>query len=267
MIGILDLDLVGRTVAEAFDAVGIPTIGYDRDQGIGSPEEFSLCSVVFVCVPTPSGPDGELDLGGVDAAIREVEPYLGPGTIVAIASTVPPGTCDRLAAAYPRIELASVPEFVVTSHPQDSYARPDRIVIGARSQAAAAAIAELMSRIAPEAPAVFVDPIEAELVKLCSNALLAAKVSMANELAEICARFGVRWSGVQAVVGLDRRIGPDHLTVTGERGFGGDRLPTDLDGLIAASRAEGYEPELLEEIAGFNRRVREHVRSRERIGA
>ena len=79
-------------------------------------------------------------------------------------------------------------------------------------------------------------PTEAELAKLAANAMLAAKVSMANELALVCERFGVEWSNIQSAVGLDRRVGLDHLTVTTDRGFGGGCLPKDLDGLIAASR-------------------------------
>ena len=60
-------------------------------------------------------------------------------------------------------------------------------------------------------------------------------------------------------MGLDRRIGPDHLTVTPERGFGGSCLPKDLDGLIQAARASGYAPTILERIAEFNRWIREQT--------
>jgi UDPglucose 6-dehydrogenase len=98
--------------------------------------------------------------------------------------------------------------------------------------------------------------MEAELAKLCSNVMLASKVALANELALICERFEVAWPVVQAAVGLDRRIGPDHLTVTPERGFGGGCFPKDLDGLIAAAREAGYAPTLLKEVAAFNRRIR-----------
>lgn len=111
-----------------------------------------------------------------------------------------------------------------------------------------------------------VRPIEAELIKLCSNAMLAAKVSLANELAEICGRFGVAWPRVQAGVGMDRRIGPDHLAVSQERGFGGSCLPKDLDGLIAEAAGAGAEPELLRAIAGFNVRIRRQARAEDNGG-
>ncbi len=144
----------------------------------------------------------------------------------------------------------------MAARPLETFTRPDRIIIGAASDAAGSTLQELLQRVAPSAPVLRVRPIEAELIKLCSNAMLAVKVSFANELAEICERFGVAWSRVQPGVGLDRRIGPDHLLVSPERGFGGACLPKDLDGLIAASRAAGYEPSLLAEMAEFNVRIR-----------
>lgn len=255
-VGVVGLGVVGGTIAEACGAAGVAARGYDPYRGLGSPADLTGCTVVFLCVPTPRGEDGSHDLTEVWAALEDVEPSLSEGTVIAIKSTVPPGTCDALAAAFPRIGFASVPEFLVATRPMETLTRPDRVVIGTRSPQTGALIARLMARIAPAAPAVVLLPPEAELVKLCANALLAAKVTMANELAEVCARFGVAWPRVQSVVGLDRRIGPEHLGVTAERGFGGECLPKDLDGLIAASRQAGYAPPVLEEIAGFNRRIR-----------
>jgi UDPglucose 6-dehydrogenase len=211
---------------------------------------------VFLCVPTPSANTGELDTSAVWKAVRDVEADLPDGTIVGVRSTVPPGTSDALALDFPRFEFASVPEFLVATRPLESLTKPDRILIGAHSAAAADTIAEAMRRIAPGAPVLILSPIEAELAKLFANAMLAAKVSMANELALICDRYAVAWSNVQAAVGLDRRIGPDHLTVTPERGFGGGCLPKDLDGLIAAAQQVGYEASLLSTLSESNREIR-----------
>jgi UDPglucose 6-dehydrogenase len=258
-VGVVGLGIVGGTVEAAFRAAGVPTRGYDRYRGIGAAGDLDACSVVFLCVPTPSTADGGHDLTEIEYAVDEIEAHVEPGTVIAIKSTIPPGTCDELAIRYPRVEFASVPEFLVASRAVESFVRPDRIVIGARSPQAARTITGLMKMIAPEAPVVVLEPKEAELVKLCSNAMLAAKVAMANELSDVCAGVGVEWSNVQAVVGLDRRIGPEHLTVTAERGFGGECLPKDLDGLIAASRGGGHEPTLLSEIGVFNDRIRREV--------
>lgn len=259
VIGVVGLGVVGKTVATAFSDAGVQVQSYDRYLGIGSPGELADCAIVFVCVPTPGADDGNHDMTEVWSAIAEAAVHVNPGTLIAIKSTVPPGTCDRLTADFPLLEFVIVPEFLVATRRTETFTRPDRIVIGARSVDAATTIADQMSRVASGAPVLVVRPIEAELIKLCSNAMLAAKVTMANEFANICEILGVAWPRVQAGIGLDRRIGPDHLTVTAERGFGGGCLPKDLDGLIAASRTAGYIPLVLEQIAEFNRQIRRQV--------
>ncbi len=255
-VGVVGLGVVGGALKEALEAKGICVAGYDQYLGVGAPERLSGCSIVFLCVPTPSAPGGEFDAAAVWKAVRDIEADLADGTIVAVKSTVPPGTSDTLALDFPRFEFASVPEFLVSTRPLESLTKPDRILIGALTARAAEAVAETMRVIAPGAPILMISPIEAELAKLFANAMLAAKVSMANELALICDRYGVAWANVQPAVGLDRRIGPDHLTVTPERGFGGGCFPKDLNGLIAAAAEAGYEASLLREVSEFNRRIR-----------
>jgi UDPglucose 6-dehydrogenase len=256
IVGVVGMGIVGGTIASRFEHAGFSVQGYDPYLEIGAPELLGKCSIVFLCVPTPSAGDGNHDVAAVWAAMHAIEPHLRAGTIVAMKSTVPPGTCTTLKAAFPRLNMASVPEFLVANDPISSFTQADRIVIGASSPEVAADISGYFAVVAPGVPTCFVAPGEAELIKLCSNALLAAKVSLANELSDICDRFGVAWPRVQAIVGLDRRIGRDHLTVTPERGFGGQCLPKDLDGLIAAARDAGYMPQLLERIADFNRSIR-----------
>ena len=256
-VGVVGLGTVGGTLFEALENVGILARAYDPYLEVGAPEALSECAVVFVCVPTPGGQDGELDTSAVWKAVRDVEACLEDGTVIAVKSTVPPGTSDALSVDFPRFGFASVPEFLVAARPMETLTRPDRVVVGARTSEAADAIVDVMRRVAPGAPILVLSPTEAELAKLSANAMLAAKVSMANELALVCACFGVEWSSIQPAVGLDRRIGLDHLTVSPERGFSGGCLPKDLDGLIAAARSRGdRHAVLLEAIASFNHRVR-----------
>jgi UDPglucose 6-dehydrogenase len=254
-VGIVGLGQVGSTVAVAFADAGIEVCCYDRHVPSRPAWELAGCSVVFVCVPTPASEEG-FDVSEVWSAVSEIGPHLVAGATVAIKSTVPPGTCDFVAARWPQLRFASLPEFLVAARALETFVVPDRIVIGARDKDVAETLSGLMHKVAPAAPVVVLEPPEAELVKLSSNAMLAAKVAMANELAEICARYDLSWSRVQAAVGLDRRIGPDHMTVTPERGFGGPCLPKDLDGLIESSRAGGHEPALLQAVTDFNRRIR-----------
>ena len=243
-VGIVGLGMVGGTTSRVLRDAGVPVHDYDRYLDIGRPEDLRACGVVFLCVPTPSLLDHGYDLTEVRTAASDIEDVLEPGSIVAIKSTVPPGTNDRLAGAFPKLEFASVPEFLVASRPVETITHPDRVIIGARSGRTAAVLTELMGRIAPEAPVIQLEP------------MLSAKVAVANELSDICARYDVSWPRVKAVIGLDRRIGPDHLSVTEERGFGGTCLPKDLDGLIRVAEAAGSSSSLLGEIADFNRRIR-----------
>jgi UDPglucose 6-dehydrogenase len=255
-VGVLGLGNVGGAVARAFSDAGLATRAFDSGLGIGRHEDLSDCEVVFVCVPTPGTESGAHDPSIVWSAIGQAEPHLRRDAVVAVKSTVPPGTCAALARSFPHLDIAHVPEFLVQARPDETFTRPDRVVIGAGSEATAGLLRALMGRVAPTAPILVTDPTEAELIKLCSNAMLSAKIAMANELAEVCGAYGVDWRRVQPGVGLDRRIGPDHLTVSAERGFGGSCLPKDLDGLIAAARSAGYDPTILEEIAASNRRIR-----------
>ena len=254
--GIMGAGIVGGTLRDAFDAAGIETRTFDPYLGVGTIADLAQSDVVFVCVPPPADDDGGFDLTEVWAAVGAVAPVLGPDAVIAMKSTVPPGTCDRLAGAFPGLRFCSAPEFLVAARPEESLARQDRVIVGASSDAAGSLVAGYLSVVSPAAPVVRMSPIEAELTKLCSNVMLASKVALANELALVCEGYGASWPAVQAGVGLDRRIGPDHLAVTAERGFGGACFPKDLDGLIAASRQVGHTPTVLMEIAAFNRRIR-----------
>jgi UDPglucose 6-dehydrogenase len=255
-IGVVGLGVVGGTIARVFRDAGLAVRGYDAYTGEGSAADLAGSDVVFVCVPTPTSDGGAYELDELWAAVRTTRANVAPGGVIVVKSSVPPGTVDRLTAAFPDYSFASVPEFLTADRPLETFTRPDRVVIGSRDQEVSAMLARLLRLVAPTAPILLMDPVEAELIKLSSNALLAAKVAMANDLAEVCAAFGVDWRRVQSGVGLDRRIGPDHLTVSPERGFGGACLPKDLDGLIAASRQSEYEPQLLAEVARFNWRIR-----------
>nr|MDQ3957307.1 hypothetical protein [Actinomycetota bacterium] len=170
-------------------------------------------------------------------------------------------TCEALSAAFPDLELVTVPSFIVSDGPRETVTDPDRIVVGTTSPEAAQTVTAIMSKVAPGALLLVLPPLEAELVKLCSNVMLAAKVAVANELAGVCAAFDSSWERIQAAVGLDRRIGRDHLGVTEEKGFEG-ALARDLDGLVAAAASAGYAPAILQEMARFNRRVRSEARAR-----
>jgi len=203
-------------------------------------------SVALLCVGTPPRPDGDPDLGQLGVAAREVAAAASSDLIIAVKSTVPPGTCEALelfcadaAQAGVTVRVASNPEFLREGHALEDFLDPDRVVIGAESEDAAKAVARLYP---PGAPVVICDRRSAELVKYAANTFLAVKISFANEVAGLCERLGAEASTVLRGVGLDRRIGREFLHPG--PGFGGSCLPKDLAGLIAVADAVGHRTPL-----------------------
>jgi UDPglucose 6-dehydrogenase len=193
--------------------------------------------VVFVCVSTPSGPDGAADLQAVDAAVARLATVLRPGTVLVMKSTVPVGTTQRVAERLRGTGIAAVsnPEFLRESHAVYDFRNPDRIVIGADDDAAADVVARAYGREA--GPVLRMTPESAELAKYASNAFLAVKISYANSLAQLCAGVGADIGDVTRCMGADVRIG-HHFLQPGP-GWGGSCLPKDTAALLHTGRSAG----------------------------
>jgi UDPglucose 6-dehydrogenase len=195
--------------------------------------------VVFVCVPTPSGPDGAADLSAVDAAVGQLAAVLRPGSVLALKSTVPVGTTRRVATRLSAtgIRVVSNPEFLRESHAVFDFRNPDRIIIGTDDDDAAAVLADLYG--AGSRPTLRMSPESSELAKYASNAFLALKISYTNSLAHLCARVGADVTDVTRCMGADVRIGP-HFLAPGP-GWGGSCLPKDTAALLHTGRRHGVE--------------------------
>jgi UDPglucose 6-dehydrogenase len=190
-------------------------------------------SVFFVCVDTPSREDGSCDLGHVYAAIDEIVQYAPSDTVVAITSTVPVGTCKKLQARInektpSRIDVVFNPEFLREGSAVADAMKPERIVIGSRNWHAQEVMMRVYSPL--DAPIMNTDLASAELIKLASNAFLAAKISFVNALTDFSEVKGADIGEVARGMGLDKRIGDQFLQAG--IGWGGSCLPKDLRALI-----------------------------------
>lgn len=216
---------------------------------------FDRTDFVFVCVGTPSRQDGSMDDSFVRSATEEIANALPrEGTpIIVVKSTVVPGTTETLIrhileAARKPFGLAVNPEFLREGHALEDTLNPDRVVLGVDSAKTAESLRVLYGRL--QCPIIETDLRTAEAIKYATNAFLAAKVVIADELANICQTLGVSYDQVIDGVALDPRINPRFL-VPGV-GFGGSCLPKDLRALIAASSREGYDPTLLRAVLAQN---------------
>ena len=194
--------------------------------------------VVFVCVPTPSGPDGSADLSAVDAAVDRLASVLPSGAVLALKSTVPVGSTRRVAQRLRSngIRAVSNPEFLRESHAVYDFRHPDRVLIGADEDDAAAMVSDVYGA---GAATLRMSPESAELAKYASNAFLAVKISYANSLARLCAKVGADIDDVTRCMGADVRIG-QHFLRPGP-GWGGSCLPKDTAALLHTAQLNDVE--------------------------
>jgi UDPglucose 6-dehydrogenase len=178
---------------------------------LGAAAAVEDAEFVYLCVPTPQSDDGSADLSYIRAAAAEIGPLLAPECIVVNKSTVPVGSARVVEEVLGRddVSVVSNPEFLREGSAVHDSLNPDRIVIGSHDQVAAARVAGLFSAL--RAPVIVTDPASAETIKYASNAFLAAKVTFANAVANVCEAVGADVRDVLLGMGYDKRIGFEFL--------------------------------------------------------
>ena len=204
--------------------------------------------LTFVCLPTPSREDGSVDLTAFEAGVESLGEALADKDehIVVVKSTVPPGTAENVVvpAVGSHVHVVSNPEFLREGTAVHDLRNPDKVVVGSESKEARTKVLEAYQGVHDNEPAVVeTGNTEAELVKYANNSFLAAKVSLVNELGNICKELDVDAYEVLEAVGLDDRVSSRFLR--SGLGWGGSCFPKDVDALRAVARDEGYDSPLL----------------------
>ncbi|WP_312347212.1 UDP-glucose/GDP-mannose dehydrogenase family protein [Stenotrophomonas acidaminiphila] len=224
--------------------------------------------VVFIAVGTPPDEDGSADLQYVLAVARTIGRHLQVPTVVVNKSTVPVGTADKVRAAIAEelaargVEIAfdvvSNPEFLKEGDAVADCMRPDRIIIGAASDAPVAVMRRLYAPFNRNHDRVVeMDVRSAELTKYAANAMLATKISFMNEIANIAERVGADIEHVRQGIGSDPRIGW-HFIYPGA-GYGGSCFPKDVQALARTALQYGHAPRLLEAVEAVNEAQKGHL--------
>ena len=231
--------------------------------------------VTFLAIGTPSREDGSIDLGPLTAAAEMTGEAIAGGSersaaagdpedrhLVVVKSTItPPGVREVREAlragagdAADRVELATNPEFLREGTAVDDFQHPDKLVFGTDSDWATDRLETLYEPLVAatdgDVPVIRTDPETAVMIKYANNAFLASKISLANDLGNICKRFDIDAYEVMDAVGLDDRIGAKFLR--SGVGWGGSCFPKDVDAIRAAAREAGYEPALLDAAVAVN---------------
>ena len=211
----------------------------------------------FVCVPTPDDGKGNTDLSMVEAAVAEAAPHLAAGSLIVVKSTVPIGTCRRLADEVVRfgVEVVSNPEFLQAGDAVARMLSPSRIVVGAESEESADRVVHLYESL--EAPVIRTDTVSAELVKLASNAYLSVRLSFINEMTALGGAVGADITDITDGVGADPRIGKSYFEPG--PGWGGSCLPKDARSLHRSAAGLGVELAVLRATLDANERQFDRV--------
>ena len=215
-------------------------------------------TAVFIAVGTPARRgDGHADLRFVHQAAREIAERMDGYGVVATKSTVPVGTGREVArivretrpdAAF---DVASNPEFLREGSAIADFMRPDRVVIGADSEAAAEVMRALYRPLyLSETPMIFTGLETAEMIKYAANAFLAAKITFINEIADLCEKVGADVQDVARGIGLDGRIGRKFLHAG--PGYGGSCFPKDALALAHSAKAAGSPMRIVETVVAVN---------------
>jgi UDPglucose 6-dehydrogenase len=225
-------------------------------------EAAAGAEVVFVCVDTPPTASGDADLSRVWAVVEALKGSAHLKALV-VKSTVPTGTGSKIRAYLDQAGLghvgyASNPEFTAEGRAVADFMHPDRIVIGTFDEASAALVAEIHEGV--DGPVMVMDVLSAETVKLTANALLATKISFANEVANLCEATGADVEQVMGAVGADHRLGA-HFLKAG-LGWGGSCFPKDSAALKQLAANSGYHFQLLNAVIEVNDLQRRRAVSR-----
>ena len=210
--------------------------------------------VVYIAVGTPSSDDGSADLSAVRVVANMIAEHATENTIVVIKSTVPVGTADmvrNIVDGSAVVDVVSNPEFLREGVAIQDFENPDRIVVGYSTGFAKSQIERMYaSFIEAGHPIFFMDNRSAEITKYAANALLATKISFANELARLCDQAGADIDSVRMGTGSDSRIGPKFLYAGA--GYGGSCFPKDVKALIHMASNVGVDMQIANAVEKVN---------------
>ena len=216
---------------------------------------------MFICVGTPSSPEGSCDLTYVRQVASQIGQLISEHKIVVNKSTVPIGTADEVRRII-QIELkkrnveiefdvVSTPEFLKEGSAVNDFMRPDRIVIGTDNIRTLKLLETLYAPFARARDKLITMNIKsAEMTKYAANCMLATKISLMNEFANICEKVGADIMSVRAGIGSDSRIGQQFIYPG--IGYGGSCFPKDVKALINTARSSGITPSLISAVDAVN---------------
>ncbi len=238
----------------------------DRNEG------YADGKLIFICVGTPTGPDGRSDLSAVMAVAKDIGEAIESGVctvedpVIVVKSTVPVGTTAKVREVIASVtskpfSVADNPEFLKEGDAIQDFQHPDRVVCGIESDRGRKLLTRLYEPYVTQSnPLMFMDIESSEMVKYASNAMLACKISFINEIARLAEHFGADIARVREGMCADKRIG-DQFLFPG-LGYGGSCFPKDTLAVIEMGQDSGLPCLLNEAVHEVNQQQRHWFLSR-----
>lgn len=220
-------------------------------------EAVDHAQIIFLALPTPPGEDGSADLSYIMGVARDLGGIITDYKVIVDKSTVPVGTAEKVAAILAEklpkkmFDVVSNPEFLREGVAVDDFLKPDRVVVGTRSEKARKAMKQLYEPFVRQGnPIYFMDERSAEMTKYAANSYLATRISFMNEIANLCEKLGANVDQVRIGMGSDSRIGKRFLFPG--IGYGGSCFPKDVQALAKTASAHSYDFKILKSVMKVN---------------
>ena len=219
-------------------------------------EAIEEAQIIFLALPTPPGGDGSADLSYVLGAAKDIGKIIKDYKVIVTKSTVPVGTADKVRAALGgetsiEFDVVSNPEFLREGVAVEDFMKPDRVVIGTRSEKARKLMGELYGPYVRQGnPIIYMDERSSELTKYAANSFLATKITFMNEVANLCELVGADVDMVRKGIGSDERIGRRFLFPG--VGYGGSCFPKDVQALAKSADEHHYDFKILDSVMEVN---------------
>ncbi|TDG37933.1 UDP-glucose/GDP-mannose dehydrogenase family protein [Pedobacter changchengzhani] len=214
--------------------------------------------IIFMALPTPPGGDGAADLSYILGAAKDISKLITEYKVIVNKSTVPVGTADKVKAVFTEntnieVDVVSNPEFLREGVAVEDFMKPDRVVLGTKSDRAKKLMADLYAPYVRQGnPILFMDERSSELTKYAANSFLATKITFMNEVANLCELVGADVDAVRRGIGSDERIGKRFLFPG--VGYGGSCFPKDVQALVKSSDDYNYSFQILKSVMEVNER-------------
>lgn len=231
-------------------------------------KDANNCDLYMICVGTPSDAKGHANLEYVWGAAKDIANAVIKDCVVAIKSTVPVGTTNKVEKLVLEqlkeqgksieVAFAFTPEFLKQGKAIPDTLSPDRIVIGSDNERAFMILDMIFAPFQRQKARTFkMNAESAEMTKYAANAMLATRISLMNEFSVLCDHFGADIESVRKGIGSDPRIGPAFLYAG--IGYGGSCFPKDVNALIGMAEQVDYEPYVLQATLNRNQKQKQYL--------